>query len=269
MIQNINFPEGTKVTYQRGSFFDQFSSDIDINTVALIRDNAMYLDSTLYSARDLTGLKLEYGFYDSNCIYKATKAGSYNNTFGSAKYLYDFVVDKTTISTFASTFSGAQTPYFMYFSASCSTFTSVFSSTPLKYLTLDVDTSNVTSLSGILPGSVKAVYGPLSIKKLGNIRYSDFTGYSRNTNLRVITLTDMGTNASQTTVDCSYWDVWGVNTSFLPDSRNSLIDSLITYSFDRAAAGYSACTIKLTNKTKGLLTEEEIAQITAKGFTIS
>lgn len=63
--------------------------------------------------------------------------------------------------------------------------------------------------------------------------------------------------------------MWGINTSAIPEARQSLIDSLITYSFDRAAAGYSNCTIKLSAKTKALLTEEEIAQITAKGFTIA
>jgi hypothetical protein len=34
---------------------------------------------------------------------------------------------------------------------------------------------------------------------------------------------------------------------------------LLTYSFDRAAAGYSTCSISLNKPTKELLTEEEIA----------
>ncbi len=65
---------------------------------------------------------------------------------------------------------------------------------------------------------------------------------------------------------------WGVEDDTIPLSagaRQSLIDSLITYSHDRAAAGMSACTISLSSTTKALLTEAEIAQITAKGFTIS
>lgn len=51
--------------------------------------------------------------------------------------------------------------------------------------------------------------------------------------------------------------------------KNSLIYSLITNSYDRASAGYDPCAITLSSDTKGVLTEEEIAQITAKGYTIA
>ena len=61
----------------------------------------------------------------------------------------------------------------------------------------------------------------------------------------------------------------GINTDNYPNARQSLIDMLITYSFDRANAGYAACTLNLSTNTKALLTEDEIAQITAKGFTIA
>ena len=53
------------------------------------------------------------------------------------------------------------------------------------------------------------------------------------------------------------------------ENRQSLIDSLITYSYDRAANGLPTATIQLSSTTKALLTEEEIAQISAKGFTIA
>ena len=59
---------------------------------------------------------------------------------------------------------------------------------------------------------------------------------------------------------------WGTESD---ENRQSLIDSLITYSYDRATAGLSTATILLSANTKALLTDEEIAQITAKGFTIS
>lgn len=59
---------------------------------------------------------------------------------------------------------------------------------------------------------------------------------------------------------------WGVGSE---ENRQSLIDSLITYSYDRASNGMATATIKLSTNTKALLTEEEIAQITAKGFTIA
>lgn len=63
---------------------------------------------------------------------------------------------------------------------------------------------------------------------------------------------------------------WGLDgdSYYFDDGKESLIYTLIDNSFDRATAGYSACTITLSSYTKGVLTEDEIAQITAKGFTI-
>lgn len=69
-----------------------------------------------------------------------------------------------------------------------------------------------------------------------------------------------------TTFDFSRATNWGTGGD---ENRQSLIDSLISYSYDRASAGMDTATIKLSANTKALLTEEEIAQITAKGFTIS
>ena len=52
-------------------------------------------------------------------------------------------------------------------------------------------------------------------------------------------------------------------------ARQSLVDTFITYSYDRATAGYSTCTVTLHADTKALLTQDEIAQITAKGYTLA
>lgn len=54
-----------------------------------------------------------------------------------------------------------------------------------------------------------------------------------------------------------------------PEARQALIDTLITYSYDRATAGYSSVTITLHNDVKARLTASEIAAITAKGFTLA
>lgn len=62
---------------------------------------------------------------------------------------------------------------------------------------------------------------------------------------------------------------WGVDVTGVTNSKESIIYTLITHSFDRATAGYATCTITLHTSTKGLLTDEEIAQITAKGYTIA
>ena len=68
------------------------------------------------------------------------------------------------------------------------------------------------------------------------------------------------------TYDFSGASVWGTGGE---ENRQSLIDSLITYSYDRASNGMATATIKLSANTKALLTEEEIAEITSKGFTIA
>lgn len=59
---------------------------------------------------------------------------------------------------------------------------------------------------------------------------------------------------------------WGAGSD---ENRQSLVDSLLTYSFDRAAAGYAPLAFQLEPEVLARLTDEEIAAITAKGFTIT
>ena len=93
--------------------------------------------------------------------------------------------------------------------------------------------------------------------------------FTSTSNLRYVVLKYLGTPSNCTALNLSLITNWGVATTAEPDARQSLIDTLITYSFDRVMAGYSACTITLSANTKALLTEEEIEQITAKGYTIA
>lgn len=65
------------------------------------------------------------------------------------------------------------------------------------------------------------------------------------------------------------WGIEDVNEPYSIGAAQSLKDSLITYSFDRASAGKVSCTLTLTTVQKALLTDSEIAQITAKGYTIA
>lgn len=72
--------------------------------------------------------------------------------------------------------------------------------------------------------------------------------------------------SSLTSYQFSGATVWGTGGE---ENRQSLIDSLITYSYDRASAGMATATITLSSNTKALLTDEEIAQITNKGFSLA
>ena len=95
-----------------------------------------------------------------------------------------------------------------------------------------------------------------------------FFAYSANKTLRYLVVKDIGIRSTDTILNTSYGNVWGINSDSVPDARQSLIDSLITYSYDRASAGYSTMSITLHKDVKALLTEDEIAQITAKGYTL-
>ena len=85
------------------------------------------------------------------------------------------------------------------------------------------------------------------------------------TGILFICMKNLG-KSTLTTYNFSAATSWGTDGE---ENRQSLIDSLIAYSYDRASNGMSTATIKLSANTKALLTEEEIAQITNKGFTIA
>lgn len=269
MIQNIQFPEGTVVKYQRGSILDQFDTGINIPFNTTYGGGA-YEFSQLYSAREYTG-DFGYCFRYSNCYFKIINTpSSIPNTFEQGSYYFDIAFDKNINITKAIAFlNTADTNSFMSISANITgNVTNFMNATPVKYLDWDVDTSTWSS-TYIFGNQLVAMNGYFSMASYNNVSYYSITGFTKAANLRKFTIKDLGTKSSFTTGDFTYWDIWGINHSSVPDARQSLIDSLITYSFDRAAAGYSNCTIKLSAKTKALLTEEEIAQITAKGFTIA
>lgn len=62
---------------------------------------------------------------------------------------------------------------------------------------------------------------------------------------------------------------WGANNEANPDALQSLIDTLITNSYDRVAAGMPAARVRLHSDVQARLTAEQKAAITAKGFTIT
>lgn len=130
----------------------------------------------------------------------------------------------------------------------------------------EMDTSNATHMYGIFDGcsSLTTIEG-ISFKSYGE----SSIGNSTNSSIRKAVFKDIGYQSSVVKFNTSKIENWGVNTSEITDARQSLIDSLITYSFDRASAGYPTCTITLSSNTKALLTADEISQITAKGFTIA
>ena len=134
------------------------------------------------------------------------------------------------------------------------------------------DTSKVTTMIQMFYGcsAMKCVFGEIDFASIRSDYNGNLFGYTNNNTLRQITVKNLGLqNGFTTTSGFNKLQNWGVNSDEVQNARQSLIDSLITYSFDRASAGYSNCTITLSANTKAVLTEDEIAQITAKGFTIA
>ena len=139
------------------------------------------------------------------------------------------------------------------------------------------DTSKVTRITNMFYDCVKLqrIEGILDVKliteDLGNFINSNYTNKYP---LRYLTFKNLGAIGTKYKFNGSPYQNWGdeSDTATYPLSvgaRKSLIDSLITYSFDRAANGLSTCTIQLYSTIKARLTEDEIAAITAKGFTIA
>lgn len=104
---------------------------------------------------------------------------------------------------------------------------------------------------------------------------SDFS-FFLTPNLRYVKMMDFGRFSAESSFNCSYyWANWGIPNDKHPDARQSLVDSLLTYSYDRVndpdnlgTAG-TTCTITLSANSYGQLTESEIEQITAKGYTLT
>lgn len=95
-------------------------------------------------------------------------------------------------------------------------------------------------------------------------------------NLRYVKMVDFGRFSAESSFNCSYyWANWGIPNDKHPDARQSLVDSLLTYSYDRVndpdnlgTAG-TTCTITLSADSYAQLTASEIEAITAKGYTLT
>lgn len=123
---------------------------------------------------------------------------------------------------------------------------------------------NFDSFMCAAPGNVKRVEG-LNFASVEKMNYYAFYGCS---SLRFIRILNLG-KGSCTSYSFSNCNNWGVNDSSNTDARQSLVDTLLTNSYDRAAAGLSAITVSLSSASRNALTNEEKAAITAKGITLS
>lgn len=101
---------------------------------------------------------------------------------------------------------------------------------------------------------------------LENISEIHHLAFENDTNLVYLLAVNLGVAPAKGTFNLSHLTNWGAGSE---ENRRSVVDSLLTCSHDRVASGYEPATVTLSAVTKGLLTPEEIAAITAKGFTIA
>lgn len=127
------------------------------------------------------------------------------------------------------------------------------------------NTSKVEEMGGMFYECMSLENVTLDMSSVINTGYSIYTMFQSCSSLRCANLYNIG-KSTLTTYEFGGATAWGTGGD---ENRQSLIDSLITYSYDRASNGMPTATIKLSSNTKALLTAEEIAQIEAKGFTIA
>lgn len=154
-----------------------------------------------------------------------------------------------------------------------------------------VDMSNITSLRNAFKGFTNLRYVPAlntskcldftqAFREIGNglqrIEELDFSGAascaemtSYTDNCHYMLIKNIGKMREFTNfgVSVGRWArAWGENTEEHPDALQSMVDTLLTYSFDRAAAGYPVCTIWFFKENLARLTDEQKAAIQAKGY---
>ena len=173
----------------------------------------------------------------------------------------------TNMNSMFSTCSGLTTVPELNTSA-CRDMSAMFSDCSGLTTVPELNTSACTNMQMMFTDCTKLEkIGGLDLTSVTNISY--FFGFSNNITLRHALFKNLGTPSNMTSYDFSKATNWGVADSTYTDARQSLVDSLLTYSFDRATAGYSTCTIKLSANSKNQLTAQEITDIEAKGYTIT
>lgn len=134
----------------------------------------------------------------------------------------------------------------------------------------ELDTSNCTNMKemfGSFGCAVTRLEGIDCRGVFSSLANSSIITTSSSNSISYMVLKNLGFTPTNTTYTLTTFRKWGIATDDNPDAKQSLIDSLITYSVDRT--GMSTATIKLYSSVKALLTADEIAQIEAKNYTIS
>ena len=282
-IANFNFGGDTSGSESGGSVIDfssiGYSDEFSAELNAKMNADIAY-SKTLYDAWNPSNTDAYRLYADDKKLVYAPNIDT-SNVDSMYQMLYGCISLKTVPN-----FNTSKVESMQYLFSRCSSLTSVPA----------IDTSNATSMNSMFYGCASLTSVPEldsskvkdfqsifescdSLTTIEGISFKSFSastmnsyylvGNSTNTSIRKAVFKDIGYQSTAKEFNASYINNWGENTDEIPDARQSLIDSLITYSFDRATAGYPTCKINLSYYTKSLLTEDEKAQIESKGFTIA
>lgn len=145
-----------------------------------------------------------------------------------------------------------------------STARQAFKDCPLLIHVPELNLRMATDLNGIF-------YGCGNLRRIESLKIgpvladiSNWFGIQDNLNPVFLNIEGIGISDSITTWDFHYLRYWGQAND---ENRRSLVNSLITFSYDRT--GNTRQTIRLSAEAKNLLTTAEIAQITAKNYTLA
>lgn len=281
MFDNCDFSQMTKLDrlfYYSGANFDQFPPSIKWENITSMASAFgycsslpvnIYLDKT-YNCTNFTSVFFDSSSYQTKSVYLNTDSAT------TLSYAFEFMY-YTTSFTFSNLSKVTNLQSTFYDCASLSSITldlpactnlygTFYICSKLSDVTL-TNTDKVTTFYQTFQGCTSLTNVSIDSFASANNCTNIFTSCSK---LKYISIGQLGTNTTFTSIDFSS-TIWGTGDTDEEKATNvqSIVDTLLTNSFDRASAGYSTCTIKLRTATKALLTTEQLAAITAKGYTIA
>ena len=261
----------SKVTLMN-SLFSDCTSLISLDLSHFNTSNVTNMSSMFYNCNKLTSLDLSsfdtskvtnmYGMFD-NCTkltsldisnFDTSNVTDMGNMFGSCSGLTS--LDLSSFDT-----SNVTNMQFMF--KYCTNLTSLDLSS--------FDTSNVTNMNYMFQtcNNLKRIDGYIDWSKISSYPSTFFSTFYGYYNLRYMVIKNIGKTGTTFNFNSDNIQNWGDNTEEIPDARQSLVDTFVNYTYDRVSNGMGSCTIQLYSKIKARLTNDEIAQITAKGFTVT
>lgn len=183
---------------------------------------------------------------------------------GDTKLVYAPLIDTSNVTNMNQMFAGCSSLMYvpLFDTSKVTVMTNMFGGCSSLTTVPLFDTSKVTSMSNTFSGCTTLVSLPLlDFSKVTSVIYIfGFTDLTKLTDIEGFK--NLGAQPSLS-INSSY----GFNK--VPNMTYKSVMNIINNLYDRASAGYSVVTLKLATKTLALLSEDDIAIATNKGWTIS